>query len=121
LIWGSGFYGGEANGDDTWRWCQSRCEVLVENDTLTPAPTVLSATLITGQKRPSAVQLHSAIFSKSYQVGSDGLSIMEHFVLPLGKFALEFSTAAPRVDAPGDPRVLVLQLRNIRIQREGPK
>jgi hypothetical protein len=120
VVWGSGSYGNEANGDDTWRWCQSRCELLLENDTSAPAPTQFSVTLITGQKHPSAVRLSSSIFSKSYQVGSDGVSIMEHFVLPRGKYGLEFSTTAPRVEAPGDPRLLVLQLRNIRIQGEGP-
>jgi hypothetical protein len=120
VVWGSGFYGGEAHGDDTWRWCQSRCELLLENDSSAPAPTVLSATLITGQKQPSAVRLGGSIFSKSYQAGSDGINIIERFVLPRGKYGLEFSTAAPRVEAPGDPRVLVLQVRNIRVQMEAP-
>ena len=30
--WGPGFYGQEVNGDDTWRWCQSKCEHFLEND-----------------------------------------------------------------------------------------
>jgi hypothetical protein len=116
--WGPGFYGQEVNGDDTWRWCQSKCELFLENDGSLPAPTLLSATLVTGQNQASDVWLRSSIFSKTYQVSSAGTNILERFALPPGRYRFEFSTSAPRVDAPTDPRVLVLQIRNVQLKSE---
>jgi hypothetical protein len=115
LIPGAGFYGLEVAGADTWRWCQRKCELILDNDTARPIVALFAATLITGQKEISVVKLESRVFTKTYSVNADGLNATERFVLPPGRYTLVFSTDAPRVSAPGDPRLLVLQVKNLRV------
>jgi len=121
LIPGAGFYGLEASGDDTWRWCQRKCELILDNDTARPIVALFDATLITGQKEMSTVTLGSGIFAKTYRVNLDGLHARERFIAPPGRYTLAFSTDAPPVAAPGDPRLLVLQVKNLRVGIADPE
>jgi hypothetical protein len=116
VLWGTGFYGPETSGDSNWRWCQSHCEMTIVSDTSKTAEALIEATLLTGYAQHNSVQIRSGLITKTYQVTSGGVPISEPFQLPAGKHLLSFSTDARAVNAPGDPRTMILQVRNLRVR-----
>ncbi|MBI5453470.1 MAG: hypothetical protein HY956_02470 [Deltaproteobacteria bacterium] len=114
LVWGEGC--NELEGDSThnWRWSAPSCVLTFHNDTGGVMSATVEMKFATGYKEFSNMRIDSSLFSDNLKVNSEGVEYKRVVKVPPGRYAIRFSSDAPRVKAPLDPRVLVFKFINFK-------
>lgn len=115
INWKGGFSIHEGTDAENWRWCSSQGEMHLINPSSTPRKIRLEMTLQTGQPEASTLKISGDIFKESLTVTSAARSFLKELDLPPGDHIVSFESNAERLNAPGDPRVLVFRINNFRL------
>ena len=116
LQWKPGFSMLEGTPENNWRWCSSSGELHIENSSQRERKLSLEMSVATGYEEPSRFRIESPWFAEEILVNSIGHSWKKEISVPPGKHAIRFVSAAKRVDAPTDPRVLVFRVVNFHFE-----
>ena len=116
LQWKNGFSDLEGTQENNWRWCSSSGELHIENSSQRQRKLSLEMSVATGYEEPSRFRIESPWFAEEILVNAIGHSWKKEISVPPGKHAIRFVSAAKRVDAPTDPRVLVFRVVNFHFE-----
>ena len=116
LQWKNGFSDLEGTQENNWRWCSSSGELHIENSSQRQRKLSLEMSVATGYEEPSLFRIESPWFAEEILVNAIGHSWKKEISVPPGKHAIRFVSAAKRVDAPTDPRVLVFRVVNFHFE-----
>lgn len=114
LNWGGGCHGLEGDTRYNWRWSGPNCELSVFNGSGREVSLTLSMNFATGYKDLSNLKVDSSLFSDNLKVNSEGVEYKRVVKVPPGRYAIRFSSDAPRVEATSDTRGLVFNIRNFK-------
>jgi hypothetical protein len=109
-----GCYGTEANAGNSWHWCGNVAEMTLENNSGHTRVAELEYSLKTA--KPAPVSVRVAGKSRTFLSTPQGSAVQQSVLLPPGRTALRMSSIAQPVVAPGDPRRLVIQISNLRLE-----
>ena len=108
-----GLYGLESDGVTSWSWVGRRAQLVVENPSDSTRSVVLDAEFRTGYESPAEVVVEVGDLSQTVLASISTGSLHLQFDLPPGATKVSVTTNASRVEAPGDPRELYLQVRDL--------
>jgi hypothetical protein len=117
IAWKTGCYGLERGPEGTWRWCEGKGELALQNPGTSPARMLLSARLKTGYPQRSTITFGGDVLAGAVAVSSRGTLFEKEVVVPPGQHLIKFHADAKRVSAPGDPRDMVFRFENPRLER----
>lgn len=103
-----------------WRWCSSRGTMVLDNLRSHNAGVLVSFQALSGVPRPSLLTLHNRTFSRQFPIGASPAPISLSLTLPPGQTEIEFSTNAPRLPTPSDPRDLRFRIEHVSVTEVGP-
>jgi len=114
LQWKGGFSDMEGTPEyATWRWCSSKGELSILN--LRERKVLIEMFLATGHKEFSSLKIDSPWFSETMNINAAAQFFSKAVSIPPGRHVIRFVSDARRVNAPGDPRVLVFKVGNFRL------
>jgi hypothetical protein len=118
MNFGAGFYGLEAQGENTWHWALQSSSLDLFNPSKIARAVNFTATAATGlAKRSSLVVTYPGNVSVHTTVNSHGTTLSAHLTLAPGHNLVHFLTNAPLAQYPPDTRLLALQIRNATISQ----
>ncbi len=103
-----------------WRWCSRRGTMVLYNLRSHNVGVLVSFQALSGVPGPSLLTLHTSTFSGQFPIGASPAPISLSLTLAPGETAIEFSTNAPRVPMPGDPRHLHFRIEHVSVTEVGP-
>jgi hypothetical protein len=112
---GSGFFGEESNGQDTWRWGSSVGDLTLTNYGKSDLTVEITCTVSTFSESEFHLVFFGNFFSETFLVANKGTSIVRVLTLSPGITHLRYATDAPRIDSPGDARDLRIMFRKFRV------
>src|SRR5207253_905252 len=108
---GEGFSAGPGLPEFSPRWCASRVLITLANPLPRSRRVLLNMELAVPQ--PSAhLFVEGDVLSGTYSFCEGGLVLSRMLLIPPGAHDLHIACDAPRLYAPGDPRVLVFQMKS---------
>jgi hypothetical protein len=116
MQWKEGFSVFEGTPENNWRWSSSSGELHIENPSQRQRKLSLEMSVATGYEEPSPFRIESPWFAEEILVNAIGHSWKKEISVPPGKHTIRFVSAAKRVDAPTDPRVLVFRVVNFHFE-----
>jgi phosphoglycerol transferase len=120
----SGFYveehGPGPDPNSEWRWCSPRGTMVLYNLRSHIESVLVSLQALSGVPRPSLLTLHTNAFSRQFPIGAAPAPISLPLTLAPGETEIEFSTNAPRVPMPGDPRDLRFRIEHVTVTEVEP-
>jgi hypothetical protein len=81
---------------------------------------LVSLRALSGVPRQSLLTLHTNAFSRQFPIGAAPAPISLPLTLAPGETVIEYSTNAPRVPTPGDPRDLRFRIEHVTVTEVGP-
>jgi len=104
--------GPESLNDRIWYWCGNKGEIQIENSMSKPREVALDMSLyVEGEGN---FKIESDILRDNLRL--KGLvPVRKQFSIPPGKHSILFTCDAPRVNAPLDPRTLVVRIDNFKL------
>ncbi|HVR42194.1 MAG TPA: hypothetical protein VMS56_02015 [Thermoanaerobaculia bacterium] len=115
VSWRSGFSRTESDPSGEWRWGSRKGEIILHNPGARPREASVRFTIETGRDEPSALEISSPFWNETLTLGAEPVPIERRVTVPPGSHRLRFRSTADPIDAPADPRVLVFQLRDFRL------
>jgi hypothetical protein len=116
MNFGSGFYGLETQGANSWHWALQSSSLDLFNPSKITRPVSFTAVAATGLAKPSSlVVAYPGGITVHTAVTSHGTALSAHLTLAPGHNVVRFLTDAPLAQYPPDTRELALQIRNARI------
>lgn len=112
--WKGGFSSLESRPGKTWRWCSSEGELVLRNTSQRPRAVKLEMSFATGYEQLDDFVI-SGLLSDQLKLNSSPSSYSKTVTLPPGESTIHFRSAAKRVDAPGDDRVLVFRVEDFKL------
>lgn len=113
VIWGEGFYGGEKNAAESWRWARNQALLTIQNPSEFPRKIQIKLSLNTDWKEYSHLSIKGDTFSQELDINLNPSPLVQLIELPAkSQFQLRFNSDAKRADAPLDARELHFQVRN---------
>jgi hypothetical protein len=109
---GEGFYTEETDGVDSWSWASQEAQLVLVNPSEMSRSVIVDMDLRTGYESHANVTIGLNGQSLTTSVSNSMGHIRMTVDLPPGPTIVSFETDAPRVDSPGDPRNLHLQVLN---------
>jgi phosphoglycerol transferase len=116
LNWVGGFSGLEVGQDKTWRWCSNEGELHIQNVSQRARKISLEMSFATGHSRFDNLIISGPLLSDEIKVNENPAYYSRTVTVPPGESVIEFASAAPRVDAPLDPRVLIFRIENFKMK-----
>jgi len=117
MSFGSGFYGLEAQGANSWHWALQSSSLDLFNPGKTARSVNFTATAATELvKRSSLVVEYPGNMTVHTAVNSHGTTLSAHLTLAPGHNEVRFLTNAPLAQYSGNTRELALQIRNAAIR-----
>jgi len=116
LAWAEGFYQEEREGNRTWHWCQENCDLYITNITPQTQSATLRMQLFTGHPFPSVIESRFGDQVHKVTASQTGAPFSLQVAVRPGSNRLTFSTNAPRIQAPTDPRIMRVRIENLRIE-----
>lgn len=110
ISWGGGFSDLELSPGKNWRWCSSQGTLNLHNTAQRERKVVLKMSLSTGYEEFSNLIIHSPLHNETRKINVSPTPLQLTLTIPPGHTAIEFSSDAKRVKAPGDPRYLVFRV-----------
>ena len=120
LVWPAGFYPPESQGHNhakKWRWCAQRGEMVLHNPTQEPMTVQVEFECATALPESAVLTLESPLIQEVLSLNHLGTRFSKTLMLPPGDHAVSFSTDAKALHNPADPRELVFQVRDFRIEK----
>jgi len=114
LVWSGGFYPLEKERGRTWRWCSSAGELILRNPGAA-TETVIRMIVVSSQAMPSPLSITGPGFADSVTISPVGTEFSKRFLVPQGSSVIRFSSPAPPLMAPNDPRKLVFRVEDLRL------
>ena len=107
-----GCTGPESLNDRIWYWCGNKGEIQIENSMSKPREVALDMSLyVEGEGN---FKIESDILRDNLRL--KGLvPVRKQFSIPPGKHSILFTCDAPRINAPLDPRTLVVRIDNFKL------
>lgn len=121
VSWRSGFSRPEIAGESEWRWGSRRGELVVHNPGGVPREALVRFRIETGRDEPSELEIESAFWNETLDLGSDAAAIERRVTIPPGSHRLRLRATAEPIQNPTDPRVLVFQLRDFEVAPPAPQ
>ncbi len=116
MSFGSGFYGLEAQGANSWHWALQSSSLDLFNPGKTARSVSFKAIAATGlAKSSSLVVAYPGNMTVHTTVSSQGTTLSAHLTLAPGHNEVRFLTNAPLARYPPDTRELALQIRDVTI------
>ena len=117
IHWDNGYYGERDKLPPlTWRWVQKKATLSLINFRDTSLRVKLNFELMTSQNADVTVGMSKAgKKQREFAVKSSGTKVTLMLMLEPGINKIYFSTNAPRVYAPADPREMYFAIRNVQI------
>jgi len=112
--WKGGFSGLESRPGKTWRWCSSEGELVLRNTSQRPRTVKLEMSFATGYEQLDDFVI-TGLISEQLKLNSSPAFYSKTVTLPPGVSVIHFHSAAKRVDAPGDDRVLVFRVEDFKM------
>jgi len=112
--WKGGFSGLESRPGKTWRWCSSEGELVLRNTSQRPRTVKLEMSFATGYEQLDDFVI-TGLISEQLKLNSSPAFYSKTVTLPPGVSVIHFRSAAKRVDAPGDDRVLVFRVEDFKM------
>jgi phosphoglycerol transferase len=114
LDWKGGFSTVESRAEKTWRWCSSEGELHLRNTSQLPRTIKLELSFATGYEELSDLTL-SGLVSEQLKVNDKPYFYTKTVTVPPGEAIITFRSAARRVNAPSDTRVLVFRIEDFKL------
>jgi phosphoglycerol transferase len=114
LDWKGGFSDVESRAEKTWRWCSSEGELHLRNTSQLPRTIKLELSFVTGYEELSDLTL-SGLVSEQLKVNDKPYFYTKTVTVPPGEAIITFRSAARRVNAPSDTRVLVFRIEDFKL------
>ena len=108
--WDKGCYGVERDVDRTFRWCTSKGEIDVDNDTALARTVAVRMTLVAAQS-PARLKLGGDMVSVDVDL-TGIVSFTRQIDIAPGHHAIHFDCDGRRADAHGDPRTMVWRVED---------
>lgn len=109
----NGFSEQESNDADIWRWCDKEGTMIIYNFSEEKQNLHFSSTVYSGYEENSKLKVEMEGVIYTCDINSSGTKIDFQINVNPGKNELKFSTSAPQVLAPSDPRSLYMRFGNI--------
>lgn len=116
ISWGGGFSDLELSPGKSWRWCSSEGTLDLYNTAQRERRVVLDMSLSTGYEELSNLIIRSPLNYEERKINLNPSPYTVTLTLPPGHTAIEFTSDAKRVKAPGDPRYLVFRVDNFQLK-----
>ena len=120
-IFSNGCSDREGDEKSNWRWCAHEGRLTIVNPAARARKVVMTMGVRTGYEEEASFQLEGDIKNASLKVTSQGTPYAAEFVVPPGRHTFKLRSDAKRVQAPGDPRVLVFRLDDFRLGERASK
>lgn len=114
LEWKAGFSELEMRADKNWRWCSNEGKLHLRNTSQLPRAIKLEMSFATGYEQLDDFAI-SGLISDQFKVNNKPHFYSKTLTVPPGESILTFRSAAPRVNAPLDTRVLVFRIEDFKI------
>lgn len=114
LEWKGGFSELERRADKTWRWCSSEGELHLRNTSQLPRTIKLEMSFATGYEQLDDFVM-SGLISDQFKVNDKAYFYSKAITVPPGESIITFRSAARRVNAPSDTRVLVFRIEDFKM------
>ena len=114
LEWTGGFSELETRADKTWRWCSSEGELHLRNTAKLPRTVKLEMSFATGYEQLDELTI-SGLISDQLKVNDKPHFYLKTVTVPPGESIITFRSAAQRVNAPQDTRVLVFRIEDFKM------
>lgn len=120
--WTGGFSRLERSESTTWRWCGRSGELVIENSSAETLGLQMNGLIISGTPDASTVTMQGpGIEARFKLVDRRPAELNQTVRVRPGRTVIRFSSDGPRAPAPGDPRYLVFQIRDLVLSRaDGP-
>lgn len=116
--WAGGFSQLERSESTTWRWCGRSGEAVIENSSAGTLEMQISGLIISGTPDASIVSVQGPGVEASFRLADRRPAVLSQRIrVRPGRTVIRFSSDGPRAPAPGDPRYLVFQLRDVVLSR----
>ncbi len=113
VSWEGGFSTLEGTVNNNWRWCSDNGTLIINNMSNKEKEIFIDMEISTGYNELSGLIISSDLFNENIiSVNANGTKHSKRLVIPYGKYTINFSCDAKRVNAPGDPRDLVFRVIN---------
>ncbi len=112
ISWQGGFSGLEGTSQDNWRWCSSTGQLELNNSSNKSKKVEIQMSLATGYPEKSHLIISGTDFVDKLAVNNQSIKYTKIISIPSGKYIINLSCDARRVDAPQDPRFLVFRIEN---------
>jgi phosphoglycerol transferase len=114
LDWKGGFAELETRGDKNWRWCASEGELHLRNTSQSPRTIKLEMSFATGYEQLDDFAI-SGLISDQFKLNDKPRFFSQTVSVPPGESIITFHSAARRVEAPLDTRVLVFRIEDFKM------
>jgi len=120
--WTGGFSPLERSESTTWRWCGRSGEMVIDNSSAETLELQMNGLIISGTPDASTVTMQGpGIEARFKLVDRRPAELNQTVRVRPGRTVIRFSSDGPRAPAPGDPRYLVFQIRDLVLSRaDGP-
>jgi phosphoglycerol transferase len=117
LDWLGGFSGFESSPDNTktWRWCSNEGELHIHNPANRNRKIRVDLYFATGHEQFSDLTITGASLSDNLKINAHPQFYSKMIDIPAGETVIRFSSNAPRVNAPLDPRYLVFRVEDFKL------
>ena len=116
ISWEKGFSDLEGNQKDSWRWCSESGDLVINNTSEKVKKVNISMSICTGYDELSDLKVRGLGINLNNKVDSKGYNLTRTVILPPGKSIVNFNCNAKKVNASGDPRVLVFRITDFHIE-----
>lgn len=110
FYYGKGTLGIEGTENNEWVWSSKDSQIVVYNLTPNDMPVNIVLSAATVSNEPYHLEIACAGKSQTYEIDTKGTRISQSIILSPGTNVIHFSTDAPRVDAPNDPREMYFRI-----------
>ena len=114
LAWGGGFSDLESRPDKTWRWCSHEGVLRLRNTSPQPRTIKLEMSFATGYEQLDDFFI-SGLITEQFKVNDKPHFYSQTLTVPPGVSTIAFRSAAQRVNAPSDTRVLVFRVEDFKM------
>jgi phosphoglycerol transferase len=112
VTFGEGFYAAETDGVTSWSWASQNAQLVLVNPSEVSRSVIMDMDLRTGYESPAEVAVALGGNRKTASVSNSTGHIRMALDLPPGSTVVSFETDAAKVETPGDPRNLHVQVLN---------
>ncbi|MGH9767446.1 MAG: hypothetical protein ACREAB_08440 [Blastocatellia bacterium] len=114
LRWQKDFSDLEGSPEDSWRWCSTTGELLIENRL--PRERQATIEMTVSSLNEGALRIESKNFSEKIRTNSVNTPFSKSFTIPPGAYSIQFISDGPAVRLPPDTRLLSFRINNFKLK-----